>query len=556
LILLIMLIPLAAPYLEPGFQFADDRYAPYLRVEAFRSAVADGQIPPRWFAEFDGGYGSPYPSFYAMLFYAVAAMFNLVGLAVGPAVELTAFLTIVAAALAMFVLARGLWGVRAGVLAAALYTYAPYHLVDAFVRGALSELAAFVWFPLVVHTTYQAILTRKKAWMVLSGLTIGGLILTHNLMPIVFLPIMLGILGVIAALQAGDMKTRGDRIASLAASAGLGLLVSAFFWLPIALERGLLRLDYFLQYDFHGDFVGRGTLLAWSSSESPHTSIGMILLGAGIVGALVALWPRSRSSHRLIALGALAAGLAFLFMTTRRSAWIWEHVPLLPFVQFPWRFLAPASFSLALAAGPLPRVVGGGPARWVVVAILGVSVYLQGGPLIRMADRIDDASIEALPVCEEVWGTQDYRPATSQALFWRGPEPPGDPSDPLVLSPCPSGVSLSSAGQATVISSSRNGTHWEVRYMAIEEGVITVPQFYFPGWEAWLDKAPTPVRPSARVGLLEVTVPAGDHTLSLDYADTPARRLGDGLTAVGIVVLLGLAWSARRSQGIDGVDQV
>ena len=544
-ILAVMLMPLAAPYLEPGYQFADDRFAPYLRVEALRQAVADGKIPPRWFAEFDGGYGSPYPSFYAMLFYYLAASFNLLGLSVGTAVELTAFLAIFAAALGMFVLVRSLWGVRSAVLAAVLYSYAPYHLVDAFVRGALSELAAFVWFPLVVHTTNQAVLTHKRRWLILSGLSIAGLIVTHNLMPIIFLPIIIGLLAVISVARPERSHPRLTGLGMVGSSAVLGLLLSAYFWLPIIFEGDLLRLDYFLQYDYQGDFVGRGTLFAWSSSEPPYTSIGMILLGAAFAGTLIALWPRSRSAHKLLALGALGAGLFFLFMTIRRSSWIWEQLPPLAFVQFPWRFLAPASFCLALAAAPCPRAFRSAVAGWSVVLILGLSIYLQSKPLILIASRIDGDVVERMAVCQEVWGTQDYRPATSRALFWRGPSAPADPTEALVLLPCPADVSLSSAGTADVHSTSRRGTRWDVRYSAEESAVLTVPQFFFPGWTAWVDGVAAPVSPSPGEGLVQVALPPGEHILRMDYRDTFVRQAGNLLSVLGLVALGALYLSGR-----------
>lgn len=544
-LLLIMLLPLAAPYLEPGYQFADDRYAPYLRVEALSHAVADGKLPPRWFAEFDGGYGSPYPSFYAMFFYYVAAGIHAIGLNIGAAVELSAFLAIVAAAIGMFVLARSLWGAGAGLLSAVLYTYAPYHLVDAFVRGALSELAAFVWFPIIVYTTHRAILTRSRTWLAACGLSIAGLVLTHNLMPIIFLPVVLGLLGLIAVLTADPRRSRWIGLGTVGAGAVVGLLVSAYLWLPIVFERSLLRLEYFLQYDFHGDFVGRGTLFAWASSDPPYTSIGLLLVGAAVLGSIVVLWAGSRTSHRLIALGSLAAGVFFLFMATRRSVWIWEHVPLLPLVQFPWRFLAPASFCLALAGGPLARVFRNEAARWGVAVLVGAGLYTQSNPLIHIAHRIDAAALEKTPICQEVWGTQDYRPATSQTLFWRGPTPPGDPGDPLVLLPCQGSVQLSPTEGIHINMSSRQGTRWELQYSALGPAVATIPQFYFPGWSASVDGRSVSVGPSPGNGLLQTELPAGDHLLEVEYHNTPVHSASNVLSLFGMVILVSVAWSER-----------
>ena len=46
-------------------------------------------------------------------------------------------------------LAADLWGDWGGLLSAVFYIWAPYHSVDVFVRGAMNEAWAFVWFPLI-----------------------------------------------------------------------------------------------------------------------------------------------------------------------------------------------------------------------------------------------------------------------------------------------------------------------------------------------------------------------------------------------------------------------
>jgi hypothetical protein len=179
-----------------------------------------------------------------------------------------------------------------------------------------------------------------------------------------------------------------------------------------------------------------------------------------------------------------------------------------------------------------------------VVVVLGAAIYIQSSPLIHIADRIDAAAIDQMSICQEVWGTQDYRPATSHTLFWRGPTPPGDPGDPLVLAPCLGSVTLSPP-EARLLSFSRQGTRWEVQYTAAAPSVATIPQYYFPGWRAWVDGVSSLVGPSPGNGLLQIKVPAGEHTVEVEYHDTPVRSAGNVLSLLGMATLVVIAWSAR-----------
>src|SRR5690606_14276759 len=47
----------------------------------------------------------------------------------------------------------------------------------------------------------------------------------------------------------------------------------------------------------------------------------------------------------------LAATAVFLFMSLPISQFIWEGLPLIDFVQFPWRFVGRAALPLAFLAG-------------------------------------------------------------------------------------------------------------------------------------------------------------------------------------------------------------
>jgi hypothetical protein len=548
-LLLVLLLaataPLATPFTQPGHQIAHDREVPYMRVSALQRALAQLQLPPRWFPEFDGGYGSPYPSFYAMAFYYPAALFNSLGLSLGAAVELTAYLALLASGVAMFVFVNKLWNGTAGLLAAVLYMYAPYHLMDAYVRGAYSELAAFVWFPLLGLGLLRICQGQGRRRTVLGGMCVAGLILSHNLMAMVFIPSALAVAFAAIAASSGAAKQCFTRFRELASAAGVGLLISAFFWLPIAWESRYVRLDYFLQFDFRGDFVGIRDLLGTRGEPAFTTEAGILLLVLSGVSVVLAFLTPTMRNRRIWQAALVVAGLGSLFLTTRFSVWAWTAVPVLEYVQFPWRFLAPAAFYLSASAGSLAGLLKRREIAWAASlagSALAIGLY---SPLAHLSSTKPIESLSSYPVCQEVWGTQDYRPIWSQAPFWRSTTPPEATGSAPVLEPCPAEeVRTLSGSDVRLNALDRSGSHWEFEYSAAGQATLAVPQFYYPGWSARIDGKPSQVTYDTPSGMLSIPVPGGNHKVELDFRETPVRRLANALSIMGVG--LAIALLARR----------
>ena len=509
-----------------------------MRVHELRNVLAEGQFPPRWFTEFDGGYGSPYPSFYGMAFYYPAAGLYWLGVQLGSAIELTAFLVVMAAGLTMYLLVSKLWGMPSGILASILYLYAPYHLIDAFERGAYAELTAFVWFPLIFLFLVLAGREADRRWLIGAALSIAALLLTHNIMSLVFLPTMLGLLSVVVV-----WGQRGNRYAlSRIASAGiLGLLVSAFFWLPIVFESQYVHLDQFLYYDFHGDFVGVRALLGIQESPDFPLAVGGMLLILPVLSTVLALFTTIERSERVLIVGATTMGFLHLFMTTRFSVRLWEVVPLIEFVQFPWRMLAPASFFLAVSAGAIPRLVGRSQWAWLI-AVGGAAVAIwQGSPLAHMEYRTLVRSYSDSDICREVWGTQDYRPRWSEAAIWRSSNKPDAQGNALVLDPCPEGLRVSDSVDSATVQYTANGTTWEIELSADSETAVMVPQFYYPGWRATIDGKPAQLEVAQPSGLIQLTLPRGNHSAVIWLEESPVRRLANLITLAGLGLIVAIA---------------
>ena len=84
-------------------------------------------------------------------------------------------------------------------------------------------------------------------------------------------------------------------------------------------------------------------------------SMGLVQAVAAGIGALTlifAAW-RQKAVAPAAALFILLTLIIATFMITPWSAVLWDHLPLLSFAQFPWRFLSVQAFAAALAIGAL-----------------------------------------------------------------------------------------------------------------------------------------------------------------------------------------------------------
>jgi hypothetical protein len=105
------------------------------------------------------------------------------------------------------------------------------------------------------------------------------------------------------------------------------------------------------------------------------------------------------------------------------------------------------------------------------------------------------------------------------------------------------------SGEAAVTPIDDTGVTQSYQVSATRLSVITVKPLYFPGWVARLDEVETGMTPSAD-GNIQVSVPAGEHTLSLSFEDTWPRAAGKWLSILSVLVLL-LGLLTGRLRGLS-----
>jgi len=522
-----------------------------------------GVFPVRWMPDAAYGLGYPFFNYYAALPYYLAALLVLLGVDILTALKLVQTLGFVAAALAMYGWMCDLTrSHRAAWLAAVAYTVAPFHLVNVYVRGdSLSEFYAFVFYPLILWGLDKAS-NPKRLWpprLAWPALAYAGLIITHNISAFIFSPFILLYL-VFLALRERDWGRRV--LASGIPALGLGLLLSAWVWTPALAEKGIVQTGTLTKGYFHythhfrtTDLIQHHLLFNYSIAPDGESPFAMGLAQAVFTAmgglALVTRGLRRRLPARwgFVLLGLLISTA----MITPLSKFLWDHLPLLPMTQFPWRFLSvQALFAAAATAALVPTPsptrdthhISGITLIVLIAALLTVSVLLPLHP-----DRLPigpaDVTVERLQLYELF--TQNIGTTIRYEWLPRVVVPRPFTSDALIEpdAPCRAVPLDGAALRASLVE--RGPTHQVWRVWG-GGGDMAFPLLYWSGWQARVDGEPVEVWPVEGSGYLALAVPSGEHIVLLRLGHTPVRAAAEVISLVAVAAMLVVVYKSASRQ--------
>ncbi|MCX6040860.1 MAG: hypothetical protein NTV69_06975 [Caldilinea sp.] len=575
-----------APFLLPGYFWGanDARHHVYFLFE-YNRLVQDGIWWPRWSPDFAFGYGYPFFNIYGPFSHFLAQLFHtFLGFEFTAAIEAVFVASILASAAAMYLCVRSWLGRPAALIAAVAYTYAPYHLLNLYVRANLAESVAFVWLPLCLWTARQAVLRPSWRWVAGLAASYAGLMVTSNLVVVLFTPLLAGYVGLLWILYVRLPAAPTDRLRQLGrvaapllgGAAGLGL--SAAFWLPAFTERQFVRVDQW----FDGRYAYRGHFVEWSQYFRPGWGFGASLPGPNDpisfqIGAALALfallgmllaWPLL-GRQRWEAAFWLAGGLTALLVASVTAAALWELPllgPLLQAAQFPWRWLAITALCASLLAALLghPQLLSE-PQR-LPLLLLSLLLLLASYPYLRVEIREPaegPVSLAALmrfqQSADELTGStawvQQIPTWSPMADYYIQQEQAGQPVQPVTTKLDYAIFDYETFGANSVMHSTISE---EIFYFNGRQTAQTLifNHFYYPGWNAYLldgehgqRRQQIPVIPEATgtLGRMTVQVPPGSGYLLLVFEDTPVRTLGGilSLTTAGLLLLSGV-WHNRE----------
>jgi hypothetical protein len=478
-----------------------------------------GIVYPRWASLAHFAYGEPRFIFYPPASWTLGAILS----AIFPwtvVASIYIWLVLVAAGVSMFLLARQWLDRRDATFAAVLYAINPYHLVIVYWRSAFAELLASSLLPLLLLLLLQANEKGRRVTLFLAALLASAWLI--NAPAAVMIHYSLVVLMVVITWQ-----RRSPRVLLVGTVAVLlGAALAAFYLLPAAYEQKWVNIaaavsdgarpqDSFLFiHTTDADHDAFNHVISWVAAAE-------ILLT--IAAASAARSWRSRSRELWYALVAWAGVCAVLMLSVTTP--LWNILPELRFMQFPWRWM------LCLGV-PFTLLIVLGVRRWtsrvaLYLAMLGVLAFgwqhFQPPWWDNAADLREMQDNMATGAGYE--GVDEYTPVGA---------------DPSSVDKDARRVTVDGPAHAAI-----RVLQWKPEFKLFTSAMsapdnLALHLFNYPAWRVEVNGREVQAGARDATGQMLVPVEAGANRVQITFTRTWDRRAGTWISAFAVLLALGL----------------
>ena len=540
-----------------------------------QNAWRHGILYPHWTPSANYGAGEPRFVFYPPLTWMLgAALGFLMPWQVVP-IAMT-FLCLAGAGLATRALALEACSDPVATLAGCATTFSGFALFTAYERAAFPEFTGGVWLPLLIlfalRENHPSALQLRRAF---SGSTLAlALALAASWLSNPPLGVIATyLLAAIALLAALVRKSWAPALrGALATVLGFGL--TAFYWLPAALERRWV--DIRQATDDPGYNFENSWLFARHANPilTPHDAvlrqaswIAVSMIAVAVVCLLIA-WrrgalPAEKSTgalHWWIPLAIIPFAVLFLLFPISRPVWL--LLPEFRFLQYPWRWLeaveAPMAIFFAAAVWPTsrrarPAVLAACAAAFLAATAYAATHYFQvcePGDTVAasLANFRNGAGFEGMFEYEPP-GADETEIATGMPAACLEDDPTIDfgKEDPNATNPywrpgqhtCDSAFSFTGGARM-------NPEHRNLRAFASQPGFLVLRLVRYPAWRIQVNGHTVNSLPHRDDGLIAVPVPQGPINLTVDWTTTPDVITGRWISAATLLAFIALCFAAGK----------
>lgn len=493
LVFLILAVLLIAPSLvgifHKGFFLSDDGNWMVIRFSAFYDALKNGQFPVRFLSRLNNGYGYPVADFLYPLFMYIGVPVHLLKFNFVDTIKIIFAASMISSSIFSFLWLRKLFDNLSSLIGSVVYSLFPYHLWDMYKRGSIGEVLALSIVPFILWSV-------EKENILLTGIGYGLLIVAHNSLALLFLPVL-------CIYQLLRNKLNKKEIFKIFYGLCLGFLLSAFFWLPALYDKQFTVFDKTNVSDFALYFI----------SPANYELFGIVF----VLSLVVSLFFIHKKDKRFIYF--FVVNIVAFLLTIPQSLIIWQKAPFVNFIQFPFRLISIIVLGTAyLAAAKLSFLKG----KIKILFLIGylIIVYVSAGKFLFPANYQYYADTFYSTNQDSTTVKNEYMPK------WVKKIPVTNNVRAQVIN-----------GQERLNILSVTPNKISIRGYFATSRTVQINTVYFPGWSVLIDGKSVPIDYNSN-GLIRINVSAGSHALVARFGETPIRLFADLLSGVGLLIAL------------------
>ncbi len=481
-----------------------------IRFSAFHQTLRAGQFPIRFVDRLNSNYGYPVLNFLYPLPFYLAEIPKAAGLNFADSIKFVFAASTIFSSIAMFWALSQRFSQAASFAASVVYLFIPYRFVDLYVRGSLGESLAFAVVPLCLGAIFK-IASGKKIYYPLLSLSLALLIISHNVMAVLFLPIFFIV---------SVALVKKDKVYLLGAFL-LGILMASFFAVPALFDLKLVKLSTIKVGNPLDHLSSLKDLIIpkWGYGPTPGgnnplpTQIGIVPLFIAVAALLLQI---SKKGKDHIVKLFLITFILVIFLMSKLSAFFWANFPFSDLIQFPWRLL---SLIALISAYLTAYVVDESKNKKILVIIIVVAsilatiLYIKPKAVTYNDDGFYSTNEGTTTVRDE------YLP------LWVKQQKPTRANTKIEL-----------PQNAQIQNLSIRPTLYSATINSPSDANIQVNSIYFPGWIVTVDNKKTPINVLDDFGLINFQLPAGKHEVIIKYTESPVATAADIVSIVAVLI--------------------
>lgn len=490
LIILFIAIIVTSGLLINGLPAGHDVNAHMARAVGTGEALSEGQFPPLVTSNFANGFGYSWNIFYPPLAAYLMTILKIFVSTYADSLKQLIIIFVIIAGIGMYELLKEITKKnKISLLGSIMYMCAPYLLVDIYTRMALGEISAYAFFPILFLGIYNLLNGNgKKHTLITVGAV--GILLSHNISAVFAVVVS----AIYVLFNINKLKDKG-KIKKIIINVIFIVLITGFFYITLLQTKNSADYTVFLD----GKMATKETLeenavylsqilfgkmqFGYSSVLGDQNNIETDMcyqLGLFIIVPILFTpfaFKNIKKENRKNYILTLVVG--FLSIYAASTLFPYDKMPeWISFIQYPWRFLFIATFTLTIIATiNIEKVFEKIDIKEIMVLTTIILIYVS--PLI-LANNFDSTITD-----EKYEGIDEIIPGTklSEATSTLEYVPTKAFLNVEYLRNRNQEVAVIS-GNVEVTEQNKNGSSMEIKYSKDQEKAsIELPYLYYPGYE-------------------------------------------------------------------------